>query len=127
MVRVLYLRATAELAKAKGIRGAHLVRDEGLSVEEAAKKVGLKNIGPIQEALNIRKGSKLPKFNSIIASKFRSFNKGNSHLITGIFKAYKDGEVSSDGIFERLAFLGKAIANVNRLFVDWESRFSKMK
>ena len=127
MVRVLYLRATSEIAKAKGFRGAHLVKEDGLSIEEAAKRVGLKTIKPIQDALKIGQRDKLPKFNSIISSKFVYLNRGNGRLITTLFNAYKDGEISSDEVLERLDFLGKAISNTNRLFSDWQSRFSKMK
>lgn len=127
MARVLLSRAGADIANAKGLRGARLVRDEGLSIEEAAKRVGLKTIKPIRDAMNIGKTDKLPKFNSIVSAKFSYLNKGNSRLITGLLNSYKDGEISSDGVLERLEFLGKAIANTNRLFADWQSRFSKMK
>ena len=130
IVGVYFQKASSNVSNKRVYEAIRLIKDNGLDIHEAAKKVGLKSIAQIKNEIDRRIGSgevKVPKFKSIFSSKFTQFNNSNGHLITQLRSAYKNGEISGEEVADTLKHLGDLISNTNRLYEDWQSRFAKMK
>lgn len=130
VVGTYFQKASSNVTNKRVYEAINLIKENGLDIHEAAKKVGLKSIAQIKNEIDRRLGDikpKIPNFKAIFASKFANFNTSNGHLISQLRIAYKNAEISAETVADTLKTLGDLISNTNKVYQDWQARFAKMK
>lgn len=129
MTRTYVQRVKSRLNRAKLVRAAAAVTDEGKTVPQAAKEHGV----PVDKLRSHLGGGRattqkieVGEIKKKLTAQFRTTSGSNAALLRGLLDKLEDGDVSANQVTEIFKHLQSLQRKAQRSVDDWEKRFKAM-